>query len=548
MYKRGRISLIQSRRLVVVCVAMLGGRLWLNRRSLRLQNLSFLSESFAAINAEKVSEHETLRLVKRVGNKLVMIRICKGMAKKTWEREYDRTNGTTWTDVGEETHLDLTNKKIKKSVNVSGSLVTHLKHIHIKDFAEACLNPQTSSGSKAYSDAWQVWHIDDELAKKSGSFWHGRDTDQLPLPMLAHKYSDASLKAIEAPNLIWQPKLDGLRCVVSIQSAAARKAINLPPSIDNKIKTAGERHIPWFRPQVYTRNRKLLDHIRESLQTELKELENLVRDEWGPVGEVFFDGELYRHDPNVSFQKLSSWVRRDPKNNDHDTRNTQQVQYHIFDWFSRIDDERNFSQRHEDLQDLFSKATETLSEKKETRRIRLVPAHRVDPQKANTAEELRSFLDEQRNQSVKESYEGIMVRDGSKRYEISNPNPPAKTPKRSSGLLKSKPTLDGEFRIVNITVGEKGGRDEGALLYVCRAKNATFTVRPRGSIELRKDLWKNLTQDNRTRFNKEFLNKAYTVEYQNLQDSGVPRFPIGKELYPRADLDFTEEESKTDVS
>ena len=48
-----------------------------------------------------------------------------------------------------------------------------------------------------------------------------------------------------------------------------------------------------------------------------------------------------------------------------------------------------------------------------------------------------------------------------------------------------------------------------------------FSVRPKGTIEMRRDWFKN---------SKKYIGKKLTVIYQELSELGVPRFPVGKSV------------------
>jgi DNA ligase-1 len=72
-----------------------------------------------------------------------------------------------------------------------------------------------------------------------------------------------------------------------------------------------------------------------------------------------------------------------------------------------------------------------------------------------------------------------------------------------------------------ITGVEEGrGKRAGHAVLMCQAKNGTiFGASPRGTDEHRQDLLKNA---------KKIIGKYATVQYQNLSNYGVPRFPVAK--------------------
>jgi hypothetical protein len=89
-------------------------------------------------------------------------------------------------------------------------------------------------------------------------------------------------------------------------------------------------------------------------------------------------------------------------------------------------------------------------------------------------------------------------------------------------LLKKKDFIDAEFPIVGYEaeiIAEEGKPDRNAIIFICGLPDGnTFTVRPRGSHELRIE-WYNDAES--------FIGKDLTVRYQELSEDGVPIFPVG---------------------
>jgi hypothetical protein len=105
-------------------------------------------------------------------------------------------------------------------------------------------------------------------------------------------------------------------------------------------------------------------------------------------------------------------------------------------------------------------------------------------------------------------YEGTMIREASSVYEIG---------KRSNYLLKLKDFKTDEYKVIGMR--ECAGKDVGTPIWVCTTENGQeFTVRPEGTQEKRRDMFKN---------GDRYIGKMLTVKYQNLTDLGVPRFPVG---------------------
>ena len=109
---------------------------------------------------------------------------------------------------------------------------------------------------------------------------------------------------------------------------------------------------------------------------------------------------------------------------------------------------------------------------------------------------------------IEQGYEGMMARNAASPYKYKN---------RTFDLQKVKRFVDDEFRIIG---GKDGsGRESGLVVFRCVTEGGLeFDVRPRGSHELRAQMFENLN---------DYIDKPLTVRYQELTDDGVPRFPVG---------------------
>jgi len=163
--------------------------------------------------------------------------------------------------------------------------------------------------------------------------------------------------------------------------------------------------------------------------------------------------------------------------------------YHIFDVYFVEDVEQPFSSRYTELLKL-ALAGDT---------IRYVSTIAVDDH--------AGILDHFKRQ-LEAGYEGSMVRDWSGVYE---PGVDSYT------LLKVKEMKDSEFEIIGFKSGE--GRDEGAILFICKTEaGEVFDVCPEGSVANRMAMYQQ---------GDSYIGKMYTIRYQELMESGCPRFPIG---------------------
>ena len=115
---------------------------------------------------------------------------------------------------------------------------------------------------------------------------------------------------------------------------------------------------------------------------------------------------------------------------------------------------------------------------------------------------------------VEQGFEGIMCRNIAGAYLPKN---------RSNDLLKYKAFEDAEFTITGAKPGV--GTERGAIVFECTCDAGVFDVRPRGSIEKRREMYLS---------KHKYIGKPLTVRYQphtnqadQEADTGIPRFPVG---------------------
>lgn len=180
-------------------------------------------------------------------------------------------------------------------------------------------------------------------------------------PMLAKNYEDYDLDLDNnCITLFSQPKLDGVRAIVSAKGMFSRK---------------GEPLIT-------------APHILEDLQDLFDARPNLI-----------LDGELYNHDLKDDFNTLLSLVKKKKPTVEDLIKSEEIVQYHIYDYFSAS----NFEERIDDLRGMFNKFSLTKSNI-----IKLVDTHFV---------EFQDELDSLYGKYNEAGYEGQMVRISKEGYE-----------------------------------------------------------------------------------------------------------------------------------
>jgi ATP-dependent DNA ligase len=225
----------------------------------------------------------------------------------------------------------------------------------------------------------------------------------------------------------------------------------------------------------------------ETLKSQLKPiLEKL------PNG-FYFDGELYT--TQIPFETISGLIRlTEKKALRKDKEQIDKIEYHIYDFFDTNEPFMTCKDRFQMLYQIMDK------------NVKNAPLCKsVETFVINYLNDLKEMHDN----FVKEGYEGIMIRDMSGVYESN---------KRSRYLQKYKVFMEEEFFIVGFHDGT--GDESGAIIWDCKtAKDKLFSVRPRGTVESRKQLFID---------GQKYINKYLTVIFQEYSEDGIPRFPVGK--------------------
>ena len=198
----------------------------------------------------------------------------------------------------------------------------------------------------------------------------------------------------------------------------------------------------------------------------------------------FLDGELFT--TKMEFSNISGIIRKQ-KLNKEDIQLSYNIEYHVYDTFDINNLEIPFNERNQIVNNFKLK-----------KYLQYVPTYLC-----KTEEIMLSKYDD----FVKKGFEGIMIRNYDGLYKVKF---------RSNDLIKLKPFLDAEYKIVDFTQGT--GRDKGCVIWICENNNGeTFRCRPNGSLDERKELFNN---------GKKYIGKMLTIRYQELQDD-IPRFGIG---------------------
>jgi DNA ligase-1 len=196
---------------------------------------------------------------------------------------------------------------------------------------------------------------------------------------------------------------------------------------------------------------------------------------------LYLDGELMLPPP-YSFQDTMKAIKK------YDPEVSQKLMYIVYDCYDAKNPLLNLTERLSKIERLLTNNLES---------VIVCPTLQ-----AHSIHEIEYHFSE-----ISKTHEGIMVRL----------NEPYAVGQRSSSLLKHKDFLDSEYEIIDIVEGE--GSYKGCGIFVCKTlQDIVFNVTPKTSIEDKKEIFNN---------KQNYIGKQLKVKYQNLSDTGVPRFPVG---------------------
>lgn len=289
------------------------------------------------------------------------------------------------------------------------------------------------------------------------------------LPMLAQEYKGRpSFKGYAL-----QPKLDGIRCILSKDGLLSRKNLLLTSC----------PHIELFL-------RAIPDGIK-------------------------LDGELFI--PGSPFPVIEGYVMRSKP----DLRACTEIEYHIFDI---IDTEAPFEARIEEANRIVGILEEAyirfraydhpyqkipyFGKKFPFKLVQTI----ILPDPNDVTDDV---IDHNFKHFLSQRYEGMMIRDLHAPYEIN---------KRSKSLLKMKHFVDSEFEIIDVVAGsEKQG------IFVCRTSNGdSFTCSFRGTKGKRQNI---------LRYKENYIGKFLKVEFEGFFPTGLPRCPVGVHYFDKEKSD-----------
>jgi hypothetical protein len=282
------------------------------------------------------------------------------------------------------------------------------------------------------------------------------------LPLALHKYAESDMKY---PVYV-QPKLDGTRAL---------------SYMDKNSKVV-----------IYSRRGKditELNYLRSEIKSLILKLKSLSNVNWYLDGEMYKDGE--------SLQTINGFISQEIDSKRFSKYGDLRIMLNVFDMFSDENPKEPYSKRLALLSSAFKSGS--------YKYITLVNTTLVHNKEEND-KLYKSFL--------KKGLEGSVIRKINFLYKIS------KKEIRTKDVVKRKPRLSGEFKVVGYKEGLKG-KDKGAIIWILEtSKGLKFTSQPAGiSYEERYRIFKSLNQK---KFDETYKNKWMTIDYDSLSKDGIP--------------------------
>ena len=291
-------------------------------------------------------------------------------------------------------------------------------------------------------------------------------------------------QAISEINAIMNKKIDSGYHLPGVASTV----LPLPMLAHKFVERGKDIHYSCFVQPKIDGSRMLCDGTRSWSRTGKLYIPECVAHLQFDTQGYILDGECVLP-PEFTFQDSMSAIKKLNKN-------SPKLQYLVFDI---LDPDASFTERLANLKELFEAGG--------------IPenVHMVATYLCNDETEVTGYL----TKALAKGYEGLILRNADALYAVGQ---------RSVGLQKLKLFLDDEYRIIGVADGK--GREAGAILYICDTPDKqAFTVRPEGSVESRKELFRQWESGEWTP-----IGKMLTVRMQELSDGGVPRFPVGVSL------------------
>jgi ATP-dependent DNA ligase len=350
------------------------------------------------------------------------------------------------------TYGQLTGKKVDSSQIVSSGKNIGKKN-ETTHYEQAIMDAQSKWKKKRDINGYRTNKMEVEKGLQNdgadNTFSFAKLSDSLPsltLPMLAQNYKKHARKVVY-PCYI-QPKLDGYRMIYN-------------PVTKTMTTRTGKEYKVLYSTKMY-------DELQKT--------------------NLFWDGELYVHDPTFRFEQYGV-LRKQKGLTSEEKRMLDRIEYHVYDCLHISD---KFQQRIESIRKVFSS--------KEFEKIKLVET--ISCQNIDQ-------VDEQHKEFINRGYEGSMLRNAHGLY---------KGKFRSFDLLKYKDFDDNEFEITGFTSEmDTRGNNEDMIVWICKTESGIqFNVQSKGTKEERQAIY---------RIAGNYIGRQLWVQHFGFTQDGIPRFP-----------------------
>jgi len=395
--------------------------------------------------------------------------------------------------------------------------------------------------TQALRDAYGRYN---KQAKKSADGDNYANVELYP-PMLARVYKDQKAKPIITDDhpVYVQRKYNGVRVVCALSAGAVELGIPTANGMANGMVTGMTTGTATGTVIMYSRRKKLypgFDYIKKELTLAMQGYLKQGR-------RLYLDGEIYKH--GADLQDISGAARRGDTNQDTTDKGTTdrdtidkgttdrdttdndlnissisttddriidngalaltmqtpagiKYDYMIYDCFIPEEPNLLFSQRRAILNDFFDAHKFTY-------------AKQVPTDTAVSAQDIEQFY----AKYLAEGYEGAMVR-------INQPYKYSYNEYHSKVLLKMKPTLDHEFKVIGYTTGEKGKAADAVMIICETSTGIPFPCTPAMEIIDRIALAKKMGEieaNGKTHYENHFKGKYVQIFFDEWSRDRVPQ-------------------------
>jgi ATP-dependent DNA ligase len=293
------------------------------------------------------------------------------------------------------------------------------------------------------------------------------------LKMVVHEHANVSEPSESLPPMLSQ-----------IYKDKKLKNVYMQPKLDGIRAVSSKMDTNAI---MYSRKKILfpgLNYIKD-------ELSPIFKSYWESGVQLYLDGEIYKH--GMRLQDISGISRKED--------NEVKLEYHIYDCIVRNSPKMKFSERIAIVDKIFGENNFTYCKKVET-----VFAKDNDD------------IDKIYKDYLSKDYEGAMIRlDEPYRYGHGGYH--------SNVLLKMKPVMDAEFKIIGYTKAEKGRASE-SIMFICKTSEGhTFNITPSLTTKERETLLKKMSEietNGKSHFDNHWLDQSLIVYFDDLSKDGIP--------------------------